>query len=90
MNEYLLKTQLSLFPQVVSNLNYEVEMINIRDIIAVFHCLTVAKQQFPSEVVKLGKILIVASATNAISERSFSALKRVKGYLPSNHGARIV
>ena len=73
VNDYLLKTQPSLFPQVASNLNYDVEKINISDIIALFRCLTPAKHQFLLEVVKLGKILIVAPATNAISERSFSA-----------------
>ena len=86
VNDYLLKTQLSLFPQVASNLNFDVEKINISDIIALFRCLTPAKQQFLSEVVTLGKILIVAPATNTISERSFSALKRVKGYLRATMG----
>ena len=81
VNDYLLKTQLSLFPQNTSNLNHDVEKINISDNIALFRCLTPAKQQFLSEFVKLGEILIVAPATNAISERYFSALKRVKGYL---------
>ena len=86
VNDYLLKTQLSLFPQVTSSLNHDVEKINISDIIALFHCLTPAKQQFLLEVVKLGKILIVTTATNAISERSFSAMKRVKGYLRATMG----
>ena len=36
---------------------------------------------FYSEVIKLLKLLLVMPATNAISERSFSALKRVKTYL---------
>ena len=86
VNDYLLKTQLSLFLQVASNLNYDVEKINISDIMALFRCLTPAKQQFLSEAVKLGKILIVAPAANATSERSFSALKRVKGYLQATMG----
>ena len=46
VNDYLLKTQLSLFPQIASNLNYDVEKINISDIIAPFRCLTPAKQQY--------------------------------------------
>ena len=36
-----------------------------------------------SEVIKLAKILLVMPAINAISERSFLALKRVKTYLRS-------
>ena len=35
------------------------------------------------EVTKLAKLLIVLPATNATSERSFSALKRIKTYLRS-------
>ena len=34
-----------------------------------------------SEVVKLAELILVAAATNATSERSFSALRRVKTYL---------
>ena len=88
VSDFLLKTQLSLFPQVASNLNYDVEKINSSDIIALFRCFTPAKQQFLWEAVKLGKILIVAPATNAISERSFSVLKRVKGYLRATMGQK--
>ena len=36
---------------------------------------------FYSEVIKLLKLILVMPATNAISETSFSALKRVKTYL---------
>ena len=36
-----------------------------------------------SEVLLLGKIFMVMPATNAVSERSFSALKRIKSYLRS-------
>ena len=49
VNDYLLKTQLSHFPQVASNLNCDMEKINISDIIALFCCLTPAKEQFLSE-----------------------------------------
>ena len=36
-----------------------------------------------SEVTKLAKLLLVLHATNATSERSFSAMKRIKTYLRS-------
>ena len=36
-----------------------------------------------SEVTKLRKLLLVLHATNATSERSFSAMKRIKTYLTS-------
>jgi len=35
------------------------------------------------EVVKLVRLLLVMPATNAISERSFSAMRRIKTYLRS-------
>ena len=41
-------------------------------------------QSLLSEVVKLMKLVLVMPATNATSERSFSALKRVKTYLRSS------
>ena len=39
-----------------------------------------------SEISILGKLLLVMAATNAVSERSFSDLKRVKTYLRSTTG----
>ena len=40
--------------------------------------LSTEKRFLFSEVIKLIKIILIAPATNAISERSFSTLKRVK------------
>jgi hypothetical protein len=42
-----------------------------------------------SEVVKLVRLILVMPATNATSERSFSALKRVKTYLRSSNVSMI-
>ena len=39
-----------------------------------------------SEVCALGKLILVMPATNAVSERSFSALKPVKTYLRATAG----
>lgn len=55
VDEFLWKSQLTLFPQVVSSFNYDTAHINISDIIAVFRSLSPAKQRFLSEVLKLGK-----------------------------------
>ena len=41
------------------------------------------KAVFMSEVITLLKLILVAPATNATSERSFSALRRLKTYLRS-------
>ena len=45
--------------------------------------MTYARRSLLSEVIKVAKLLLVMPATNAVSERSFSALKRVKTYLRS-------
>ena len=39
------------------------------------------KRMLVAEVIKLLKLLLVMPATNAVSERSFSSLKRIKTYL---------
>ena len=39
-----------------------------------------------SQVFCLAKLVLVAAATNATSERSFSAMRRVKTYLRSTSG----
>ena len=43
--------------------------------------LTAAQRRPIPQVVILAKLLLIMPATNAFSERSFSALKRVKTYL---------
>lgn len=45
--------------------------------------MTLPERQLISEVTVLLKVILVMPATNAISERSFSALRRVKSYLRS-------
>ena len=45
--------------------------------------LSHAQNELLSEVLTLAKLLLVLPATNAVSERSFSALRRVKTYLRS-------
>ena len=39
-----------------------------------------------SQVIRMTKLVLVAAATNATSERSFSALRRAKSYLQSTMG----
>ena len=45
-----------------------------------------AEREFISEVVMVVKLVLLAPATNAISERSFSALKRLKTYMRATMG----
>jgi len=48
---------------------------------AALQSMTQSQKRFLPQVVVLAKLLLVMPATNAVSERSFSALKRVKTYL---------
>ena len=57
--------------------------MDVKDIIDFFQKLESPEKLLLSEVIKVVKILLVMPATNAISERSFSVLKRVKTYLRS-------
>ena len=51
-----------------------------------FQSLGNARKLLLSEICTLGKLMLVMPATNTVSERSFSALKRVKTYLRSTTG----
>jgi len=73
----LLSSQLEILP---ASLRVE-NAISITELIAKFQSLDPARKVLLSEVLKVFKILLVMPATNAVSERSFSALKRVKTYL---------
>ena len=42
--------------------------------------MSVGERAMLSEVVKLVRLLLVMPATNAVSERSFSAMRRIKTY----------
>ena len=50
--------------------------------------LSVTEHQFISEVTFIVKLVLLSPATNAISERSFSALKRLKNYISATMGDR--
>ena len=53
------------------------------DVKAHLQQLTSAQKVLISEVILLAKLILVMPATNATSERSFSALRRMKTYLRS-------
>ena len=55
----------------------------LSDVISYFRTLTPAQEDLLSDVCTLLRLLLVMPATNAASERSFSALRRVKMYLRS-------
>lgn len=53
----------------------------IDDIVTFLRNLSYAERQLLDNIVTVVKLILVMPATNATSERSFSALRRVKGYL---------
>ena len=60
--------------------------VSFRDIKSYFQDLTTSTRTLFSEVVTLMQLVLVLPATNASSERSFSAMRRVKNYLRSTMG----
>ena len=51
--------------------------------IGLFQKLDTIKKMLVAGVIKLVKLILVMPATNTVSERSFSSLKRIKTYLRS-------
>jgi hypothetical protein len=75
----LLKTQLELFGKSIPGITE----INFTDVLKYLKSLHVGMKRMLSEVFRLAKLILVCPATNATSERSFSALRRAKSYLQS-------
>ena len=60
------------------------KIVNIHDVIAYLQKLSSAKQQLLSVVMTVMKLILVLPETNASSECSFSAMRRIKSYLRSS------
>ena len=60
--------------------------VKLRSITRFLQSLSPAECQLYSEVARLVKLILVMPATNAESERSFSALRRLKTWLRSTMG----
>ncbi len=74
-----LKTQLQLFTTSMS----AYEQPTLFDIVDLFKSMSPAQRNSMSEICTLLRLIQVVPATNAVSERSASALRRVKSYLRS-------
>ena len=75
-------TQLEVLRQQVAPGGTDCDSLTMEAVVkAITNCKTPNFNTFLSEVVKLTELVLVAAATNATSERSFSALRRVKTYL---------
>ena len=86
LNPYQLEGQLVLLPQVAASNAFDTSRFNVDDLISFFQSIDEPHKLLLSEICMLGKLLLVIPATNAASERSFSALKRVKTYLRATTG----
>ena len=78
----LLLTQFSLLQtQLTSD-----DDVTFRSVLKFLRGYSTSQRQLLFEVVKLVRLILVSPATNAISERSFSAMRRIKTYLRSTMG----
>ena len=79
LNKDLLLTQLHLFYT-----NYPTEQhVNMYDVIKTVQKMSAAERAMFGELIKLTSLIAVIPATNAVSERSFSAMRHIKTYLRS-------
>ena len=75
----LLRSQLSIFSEDIP----DIKDINFSDVLNYLRGLSPGMKSLISEVIRVAKLIVVCPATNATSERSFSALRRAKSYLQS-------
>ena len=81
LNVHALEMQLQIFAT-----NYfimEGKKTSIKDILKYLRNISSAQRALLSEICIIAKLILVMPATNAVSERSFGALRRVKTYLRS-------
>ena len=83
INQFDAKTHLAVFSEMMKSADIERTETTLGDIIKYLQKLPRTYKLLISEVIKIAKIMLVMPATNALSERSFSALKRVKTSLRS-------
>ena len=78
----LLKVHLEIFTSNFAGISDVDRMsITLRDVITYAKTLTEVQKDLMSEVCLLLKLILVMPATNAVSERSFSALRIIKTFL---------
>ena len=80
LNVHALEMQLQIF---ATNFIMEGKQTSIKDILKYLRNISSAQRALLSEICIIAKLILVMPATNAVSERSFSALRRVKTYLRS-------
>ena len=76
----LLKAHLEIFVSNFALPDVDRMSVTLRDVITYAKTLTEIQKDLMSEVCKLLQLILVMPATNAVSERSFSALRRIKTF----------
>lgn len=82
-HSYLIFSYLS---EIAAELGHNAKSMTITDLTKLLQSLDLSRRLLISQVIQLAKFLLVAPATNAVSKRSFSALKRLKTYMRSTMG----
>ena len=77
-NEGLMKVQLNTLPAIVK------DVTTFKELRKCVKALSRASKSLISQVIKLIKLVLVMPATNAVSERSFSAMRRLYKYTRTN------
>ena len=67
-------------------MGFDTSAFDVHDLVTFLQSLNKSLRKLLSEISTLGKLSLVMPATNAVSERLFSALKHVKTYLCSTTG----
>ena len=81
-----LSTQLSIFTTKFTSEHQTSKKATLGDVVKFMRSLTVGQRIFFSEVCNVVRLILVLPATNAVSERSFSTMRRIKSYLRSTTG----
>ena len=85
-DSFQLKRQLLLSPQTAESMGFDTSEFDVNDLVTFLQSLDSSRRKLLSEISTLGKLLLVMPAANAVSERSFTSLKRMKTYLRSTTG----
>ena len=84
LGSFKLKGQLLLLPQTAESVGFYTSEFDVNDLVTFMQSLHISRRKLLGEISDLGKLLLVMPATNAVGERSFSALRRRgKTYLSS-------
>ena len=70
-----------LYTQLVALHQNESSLSDLQSVFSFLKSLNTVEKQYYSDVVKVAKLILVMPATNAVSERSFSSLRRIKTWL---------